>query len=294
MRRYNIFYFIFEALKGMKRNGVMTFASVAVLLSCILVIGGFSLIVVNIDHNLDQLGNLNEMVAFCEPDADDDTIMRIKNEISALENVKGDPIHSTKKEQLEELKLKNENLYGDITDEENPLSDSFTITYEDNDKVPELAYQLTLIDGIRKVRNNLDLANKIESIKNGIMLVFVWFLAILFVVSVFIIINTIKLSVFSRRKEISIMRYIGATNWFITLPFIFEGIFIGIASGLGSFFVLKFGYSAIVSGMTSEINMISFISFSGISNIVLIGALGIGIITGVLGGLISLGKYLKD
>ena len=293
MRRYNVFYFIFEALKGMKRNGVMAFASIAVLLSCLLVIGGFSLIVVNINLNLEHLGNLNEMVAFCESDADDATVERIKNAINALDNVDG-LIHATKEEQLKKLQDENPTLYGDITEEENPLSDSFTVTYEDNSKVPELAYQIKQIEGVRKVRNNLELANKIEGLKNGIMLVFVWFLAILFVVSVFIIINTIKLSVFSRRKEISIMRYIGATNWFITLPFIFEGIFIGLASGIGSFFILKFGYSAIVSGAASDIQMISFMNFSEISTIVLLGALGIGIVTGVLGGLISLGKYLKD
>lgn len=293
MKRYNVFYFIFEALKGMKRNGVMTFASIAVLLSCLLVIGGFSLIVVNINLNLEQLGNLNEMVAFCESDADDATVERIKNAINALDNVDG-LIHATKEEQLKKLQDENPTLYGDITEEENPLSDSFTVTYEDNSKVPELAYQIKQIEGVRKVRNNLELANKIEGLKNGIMLVFVWFLAILFVVSVFIIINTIKLSVFSRRKEISIMRYIGATNWFITLPFIFEGIFIGLASGIGSFFILKFGYSAIVSGAASDIQMISFMNFSEISTTVLLGALGIGIVTGVLGGLISLGKYLKD
>lgn len=293
MKRYNIFYFIWEALKGMKRNGVMTFASIAVLLSCLLVIGGFSLIVFNIDLNLNQLGNLNEMVAFCEPDADDETVARIKDELSALENV-DELIHSTKSEQLKKLQEENFALYGDITEEENPLSDSFTISYHDNSKVPELDYQIRQIEGIRKVRNNLELANKIESLKHGIMLVFIWFLAILFVVSVFIIINTIKLSVFSRRKEISIMRYIGATNWFITLPFIFEGIFIGIASGIGSFFIIKFGYSAIVSSAASSMQMISLISFSEISAVVLLGALGIGIVTGVLGGLISLGKYLKD
>lgn len=293
MKRYNIFYFIWEALKGMKRNGVMTFASIAVLLSCLLVIGGFSLIVFNIDLNLNQLGNLNEMVAFCEPDADDETVARIKDQLSALDNV-DELIHSTKSEQLKKLQEENFALYGDITEEENPLSDSFTISYRDNSKVPELDYQIRQIEGIRKVRNNLELANKIESLKHGIMLVFIWFLAILFVVSVFIIINTIKLSVFSRRKEISIMRYIGATNWFITLPFIFEGIFIGIASGIGSFFIIKFGYSAIVSSAASSMQMISLISFSEISAVVLLGALGIGIVTGVLGGLISLGKYLKD
>lgn len=293
MKRYNIFYFIWEALKGMKRNGVMTFASIAVLLSCLLVIGGFSLIVFNIDLNLNQLGNLNEMVAFCEPDADDETVARIKDQLSALDNV-DELIHSTKSEQLKKLQEENFALYGDITEEENPLSDSFTISYRDNSKVPELDYQIRQIEGIRKVRNNLELANKIESLKHGIMLVFIWFLAILFVVSVFIIINTIKLSVFSRRKEISIMRYIGATNWFITLPFIFEGIFIGIASGIGSFFIIKLGYSAIVSNAASSMQMISLISFSEISAVVLLGALGIGIVTGVLGGLISLGKYLKD
>ena len=293
MRRYNVFYFIWEALKGMKRNGVMTFASVAVLLSCLLVIGGFSLIVVNINVNLEQLGNLNEMVAFCEPDADEDSINRIKSEIEALENVDS-IVHATKDEELKILQAENPTLYGDITEEENPLSDSFTIKYKDNEKVPELDYQLQQIEGIRKVRNNLDLANKIEALKNGIMLVFIWFLAILFIVSVFIIINTIKLSVFSRRKEISIMRYIGATNWFITLPFLFEGVIIGIASGIGSFFILKLAYSAIIAGAATSIKMIAFISFAEIQSIVLLGSIGIGVFTGVIGGLLSLSKYLKE
>lgn len=293
MKRYNIFYFILEALKGMKRNGVMSFASVAVLLSCLLVIGGFSLIVVNIDLNLDKLGDLNEIVAFCESDADDETIEEIEKQITSLDNVEA-VVHATKDEQLKKLQEENPTLYGDITEEENPLSDSFTISYADNSKVPELDYNLKQIEGVRKVRNNLELANTIESIRGGIMLVFFWFLAILFVVTVFIIINTIKLSVFSRRKEIGIMRYIGATNWFITLPFIFEGIFIGIASGVGSFIILKLGYSALLSGIATDMQMISFISFSDISGYVFGATLTIGIVTGVVGGLISLGKYLKE
>lgn len=293
MKRYNVFYFIWEAIKGMKRNSVMTFASVAVLLSCLLVIGGFSLIVVNINVNLENLGNLNEIVAFCEPDADVDTVSRIRTDIGLLENV--DTVtHSTKAEALKKLQDENPTLYGDITEEENPLSDSFTIKYKENEKVPELSYQLQQVEGVRKVRNNLDLANTIESLKNGIMLVFIWFLAILFIVSIFIIINTIKLSVFSRRKEISIMRYIGATNWFITLPFLFEGVIIGILSGIGSFFILKFAYSAIVAGAAESIQMITMISFSEIQSTVLLGSLAIGIFTGVMGGLLSLSKYLKE
>lgn len=293
MRRYNLFYFIGEALKSLKRNGVMTFASIAVLLSCLLVIGGFSLLVLNIDVNLEKLGTLNEIVVFCQPDASEDEIKSVEEAIHKLDNV--DTVtHSTKSEQLKTLKEEDPDLYGDITDEENPLSDSFAIKYKDNDKVSTLDYELKQIEGVRKVRNSLDLSNKIEGIKHSIMIVFFWFLAILFVVSIFIIINTIKIAVLNRKKEISIMRYIGATAWFIILPFIFEGIIMGTASGLGSFFIVKFGYSAIVSGAGEDLSMLTFVNFSDISTYVLLGALGIGIITGVIGSSISLSKYLKD
>ncbi len=293
MRRYNLFYFIGEALKSLKRNGVMTFASIAVLLSCLLVIGGFSLLVLNIDTNLEKLGTLNEIVVFCQPDASEEEIDAVEAAIHKLDNV--DTVtHSTKSEQLSTLKAEDPDLYGDITEEENPLSDSFAIRYKDNDGVTTLDYELRNIEGVRKVRNSLELSNKIEGIKNSIMIVFFWFLAILFVVSIFIIINTIKIAVLNRKKEISIMRYIGATAWFIILPFIFEGIIMGTASGLGSFFIIKFGYSAIVSGAGEDLAMLSFVSFSDISTYVLLGALAIGILTGVIGSSISLSKYLKD
>ncbi len=293
MRRYNPFYFVLEALKGMKRNGVMTFASIAVLLSCLLVIGGFSLLVLNIDVNLDRIGTLNEIVVFCYPDATSEDIAEVEESIKKLDNVDS-VIHATKDEQLSLLKEESPDIYGDITEEENPLSDSFAITYKDNAGVTELDYQLHQIEGIRKVRNNLDIATKIESLKNTVMLIFVWFLAILFVVSVFIIINTIKLSVFSRRNEISIMRYIGATGWFITLPFVFEGTFIGIVAGLGSYFVVRGGYSYIVGQATSTLQMLALISFSDISTVVLLGALAIGVVTGIIGSCISIGKYIKE
>ena len=202
--------------------------------------------------------------------------------------------HSTKAEQLKQLKEEDPDLYGDITAEENPLSDSFAIKYKDNDKVSTLDYELKQIEGVRKVRNSLDLSNKIEGIKQSIMIVFFWFLAILFVVSIFIIINTIKIAVLNRKKEISIMRYIGATAWFIILPFIFEGIIMGTVAGLASFFIVKFGYSAIVNGAGEDLAMLSFVGFSDISTYVLLGVLAIGILTGVIGSSISLSKYLKD
>ncbi|MBQ4097298.1 MAG: FtsX-like permease family protein, partial [Clostridia bacterium] len=123
---------------------------------------------------------------------------------------------------------------------------------------------------------------------------FFGFLIILTIVSVFIIVNTIKLSVFSRRNEISIMRYIGATSWFITLPFVFEGIIIGILASVAAYFIEWYVYSYIETLVVTDFQMISILSFSSINTTVLLGFIAIGIVTGVIGSLISLIKYLRE
>ncbi len=291
MRRYNVFYFIGQALSGLWRNGVMSFASIAVLMSCLVVVGGFSLLVANIDINLEKFGLLKEIVVFCDTDASEEKIEAIGDTIKKLDNV--DNIKRvTKAEGLAEMQAEYD-AYDDITEENNPLPDSYVITYSDNDKVYELEYQLKHIDGIVKVNNRLDLATSIEKFKSGIMLVFIWFLAILALVSVFIIVNTIKLSVFSRRNEISIMRYVGATGWFIMLPFIFEGMIIGILSSAIAYFIEWYVYSYIEGMVISELQMITILQFSDISNYVIWGFLAIGIFTGIVGSVISLARYLK-
>lgn len=292
MRRYNIFYFIGQALSGLWRNGVMSFASIAVLMSLLVVIGGFSLLVANINVNLEQFGLMKEIVVFCDQEATEEQIVEIGEKIAKLDNIeKVERI--TKAQGLLEMKEDYGDVYDDVSEEQNPLPDSYKITYIETEKVPELDYQLTLIEGIIKVNNRLDLAATIESFKSGVMLVFVWFLAILAVVSVFIIINTIKLSVFARRHEISIMRYVGATGLFISLPFVFEGIFIGAVASVGAYFVEWYIYAYIENMIATDLQMISFIPYTDISQIVLYGFIAIGIVLGIIGSSISLGKYLN-
>lgn len=292
MRRYNPFYFIGQAFAGLWRNGVMSFASIAVLMSLLVVIGGFSLLVETINVNLEQFGLMNEIVVFVDTAASDEEIEEIGNKISKLENI-AEIRHVTKSEGLQSMKEEYD-VYDDVSEEENPLPDSFVITYSDNDKVPELDYQLKLIEGITKVNNRLDLATKISSFKSGVMLVFVWFLVILGVVSIFIIINTIKLSVFARRNEISIMRYVGATGWFISLPFVIEGVIIGVFSSILAYFVEWYMYSYVESAVITNLQMITIFQFDEIKHIVFLGFLGIGILLGIIGSSISLGKYLKS
>lgn len=291
-------YFISQSIKSLWRNGVMSFASIMVLMSCLVVIGGFSLIVINVDYNLEQLGLLNEIVVFTEFDltGKDEALSDIEQQIRNLDNV-ASVIHVTPEEGMAELGTE---FFGDNTElleeyrEQSILSHSFKITYKDNSEVVNLTYQLRQIEGVRKVRDTLDLAMKMESLKNGIMLIFVWFLVILLVVSLFVIINTIKLAVYSRRHEIIVMRYVGATSWFITLPFIFEGIIIGIIAAGIAYLVEWYAYLAIEKMIVTELAMISIYRFSNINIALLMGFFAVGICTGIIGSCISLGKYLKS
>ena len=292
MKRYNIFYFIKQSLASLWRNGVMSFASIAVLMSLLVVIGGFSLLVYNIDVNLDNFGVLNQLVVFCERDVTESEIVSIGEKINKLDNIESVE-RVTKAQGLAEMKEKDD-IYKDVSEEDNPLPDKYIITYIDTNKVPELDYQLSQIEGISKVNDRLEIATTIENLKSGIMIVFIWFLAILGVVSIFIIINTIKLSVFSRKNEIAIMRYIGATGWFISLPFIFEGIFIGLVASILAFFIEWYVYSYVEGLVLTDLQMLTIVNFDQIRPILLLGFIGIGIITGIIGSIISLGKYLKE
>ena len=261
-------------------------------MSLLVVIGGFTLLVTNIDVNLSEFGLINQIVVFCDPNASDEQIAEIGEAIGKLDNIESVQ-HVTKEEGLEQMKAEYD-IYDDVSEENNPLPDSFVITYLENEKVPNLDYQLNQIEGIAKVNNRLDLATKIESFKRGVMLVFVWFLVILGVVSIFIIINTIKLSVFSRRNEISIMQYVGATDWFISLPYIIEGAVIGLVSSVAAYFIEWYIYSYIERLVLTDLQMITFLEFNSIRAVVLVGFIAIGVLLGVLGSVISLARYLKQ
>ena len=294
-RSYSLTYFIGQSFINIWRNGVMSFASMAVLMSCLVVLGGFAMLVYNININLEEFGLLNEIVVFVDHDATEEEIVAIENKIRSLDNV-SEVRRTTKAQALEDMKSQSEDykhLYEDITEENNPLSDSFTITYADNDKVVTLAYLLGQIDGVRKVNNRLDLAVTISEFKNGVLVVFTWFLIILVIVSLFVIINTIKLSVFSRRNEISIMRYVGATGWFITLPFLFEGIIIGLVASGFAYLVEMYFYHYVEIMVMSDLQMISIVAFEAVQQPLLIIFLAIGVLAGVIGSSISLGKYLR-
>lgn len=294
MKRYRLSYFLGQSFKGLWRNGIMTVASITVLMSCLVVIGSFALLILNIDANLEKLGLLNEIVVFIDESKTDEEVAAIGEQIRALDNV-AEVKFISNEQALEEEKAKYADYSGlyELVEGDNPLRDEFVIKYEDNSKVSTLDYQLGQIDGIAKKNNRLDLAVSIENIKNGISLVLVWFMAILFAVSIFVIINTIKLAVHSRRSEIAIMRYVGATDWFVILPFIFEGIIIGVLSSAFAFLIEWYMYGYVISMMGGSFDFLTILGFNEVGPTVGLAFLGIGIVTGIIGSTISTRKYLK-
>ncbi len=490
MRKYSLGYFLGQGFKGFWRNGVMSFASVTVLLSCLIVIGSFGLLVYNINLNMDQMNGLNEIVAFVEPeatyesgdnlrlpsavtptdarlsflgwstdpdaetpeyaadavytaknaDAVGDTItlyaiwnnsptlsgvrvlynangnelgcelptdeklyqigetvrlpetlearyvniafygwcldpdpqvnvvpetgnegengvtseiyrpgdlfevteeavkggkitlyavwsekptssaygivydmngvdvlpenrptaegVRLKNiraQIESLGNI--DTVSLVTKEQAfaEELEhLKDyPDLIASLEGAENFYPDAFHITYLENASIETLEYHLSGIEGVYKVNCRADLAKTIESVKNEIILIFVWFMIVLFLISIFIIINTVKLSVYARRQEISIMCYVGATRTFISMPFVIEGTIIGLISAVAAYFLQQFLYTRVQKILLSEFNLFTVVGFGEVWKYVLFGFLAVGIFCGIVGSSISLRKHMK-
>jgi cell division transport system permease protein len=258
-------------------------------------VGGFALLVHNININLEQFGLLNEIEVFVNYNATEEEIVAIEEKIRSLDNV-AQVVRTTRDEAFAEAKAEFEGMEEMFENDPQAVerfSDSFTVTYEDNDKVVTLAYVLNQIEGVRKVNNRLDLATKIASFKQGVLLIFTWFLLILFVVTLFVIINTIKLSVFSRRNEISIMRYVGATGFFITMPFLLEGIIIGLFASGAAYLAEWYFYLYIEKMVVTEWQMISIVPFDTLQMPMLVGFLGVGVVAGIVGSSISLGKYLK-
>lgn len=294
-RYYNPFYFLGQAFKSLWRNSVMTFASVMILASCLIVLGSFALLVADLNLNLDHLGLMNEIAIYLDTELDDAQVEAIGSELAMIDNV--DTVTFVSKEQgLEEMRAdyaEYSDLFEIAEGENNPLPDMYYITYKDVTRVTTLEYRLGDIEGITKIINRMDLAMQIDSLKNGVTLVFTWFLVLLFVVSVFVIVNTIKIAVHSRRNEINVMRYIGATRTFIITPFILEGVIIGLISGGLAYLAEWYIYTYIEEMVRTQIRIIEVYPFSELSLYVLAGFLLIGTVTGAIGSSISLRRNLN-
>ncbi len=296
MKNFRLFTFIKDGFKGVFRNGLMSFASILVLTSSLLVIGVFATLIINVNYNLDQIDDFNELVCYMKLDTDDQTLVRAENQIKNLDNVLNVTLVS-KEQALETEREKYGDEYSylfDSYDEKtNPLPDSYRIEYESLSKLDALIYKLEKIDGVESVRNSREIANNIEKFKSIVSIGSTWLMILLVVVSVFVISNTIKITFHSRELEISVMRYIGATKFYITMPFIVEGIILSVISAAISYLAQLYIYMGIVEKITEQYGIIKIVPYASLNNLFLLIFFGAGLLIGVLGTAITIRRYMK-
>lgn len=301
----NKFNFITDGFKGVIRNGFRSVAAILILGSSLLLIGIFATLMLVIDHSIDNIDDFNEIVVYMNLDADKETVAAAQEAIGKLNNVKK-LTYISKAESLEGEKEKFADyayIFDSYDDTTNPLPDSFKIEYENIEDIDALVYNLERLDidgdGVQdnvidKVKNRYDIAKNIQNFKGAISLGGTWLMVLLVVVSVFVISNTIKLTYHSREMEITVMRYIGATKSYITMPFVFEGAIIGFVSGLLGYIVQYYLYAVPLADLSNKFGgFITIPALAEINPIYLLVFFAGGILLGVLGSAFAIRKYMK-
>ncbi|MBR6633155.1 MAG: permease-like cell division protein FtsX [Clostridia bacterium] len=281
---------------GLFKNRVMTVSSIFVLLSCLVIMGTFFLVIKNINYNIEKIDGFNKIVLFVDKEADEFETAEIGEKLKAIKDIESVEFESKEDALAEQVAQYTEaEFLLEMYKDNNPLKDSYVITYKPNADVETLRLNIERsIDHIAKLNVNMDVVNQIQNIKNAIAIIFTWLLILLFTVSLFIIINTIKLSVFSRRDEIALMRYIGATNFFVSTPYLIEGLAIGAISAGIAYGVQYVIYKYLMLELVDQYEIISILPFADVKGIVVIGFIAVGVITGFVGSLISLKKYNQE
>ena len=297
--RYNVLgYLISEGLRNVLKNKKSTGASLMIMCATMLIFGLFFLIGENVNYMMKEVESEQGMQVFMYKNATEEQIQKLEDDLKKLDNV-AKVTHVTKEEGLNNIKERfgeNARLL-DVYLENNPLGDSFVVQLTDLTKADEVKANIENLDNIKEITAKDKVVNALISIANGIKIISAVILVLLIVISIFIIANTIKLTVHARRKEISIMKYVGATNGFIRWPFIVEGIVIGIVAALISILILGLAYNGIVNRIVSSSIAntmgLSVLPFSNILGQVVGVYLILGIGIGAIGSIISMRKYLE-
>lgn len=291
MRFNTLRFLIREGFRGLVKNWFMSAASILVLVSCLLITGCSYLVFENIDHGFAWAYQQNVVVAYAQEGTPAEDLKTLETELKDIQNVS-----SVEFESKEELLTRYEEELGSLLEdleEDNPLPDTFVIHFKDLKLFDKTVAEIAKLDGIDAVDYDRALSESLVQVRTLVLTVGSWVIALLLLVSLFIIANTIKLTVYSRRLEIFIMRSVGATQWFIRFPFMVEGVILGLFAG-GVAYGLVFGLYQLVGGMFDFGNSFQLISFGMVWWKLLLGFLAGGVVTGLLGSCISITRYLKE
>lgn len=298
--RYNILgYLIGEGFSNVFKNKKSTGASLMIMCATMIIFGVFLILGENINYFVENVESAQGIQVFATREATDEDIKKLGEEILKINGVNKIEFKS-KEEGLEQLKerfAENQEVIAGYEGENNILTDSYIVTLTDLNLLSQVKGEVEKLENVKTITSSDKTVTALINLANGIKIVTAVILILLIIISIFIISNTIKLTVHARRKEISIMKYVGATNGFIRWPFIVEGMIIGIISSAISIFIVAVSYNFIAEQIVNTTFMktigVSLVSFSDMFNSIIFIYMLLGIGIGALGSIISMRKYLK-
>lgn len=294
----NLGYLTKEGFRNLRVNKLMTVASITVLFSCLMLVGIAFMMLVNIETFISGIEAENVIMVYVDDSTDSYDYIRLGNELRAIDNVNNVEMIEKDAAYAEILEGLDDGLrnYLQSTDE-NPLPDAYKVTVADMDGFENVVSEIKTLRNVSRVHENSVLARQLAGLRNSVTYISGGIIILLLVVSLFIISNTIKVTMFSRRLEISIMKSVGATNSFIRWPFMVEGVVIGIIAGLlatGAVWgIYEFALGSF-SAMLSSFGDVKEVRFLDYAPYLVAAFVGIGIFTGVFGSATSIRKYLKE
>ncbi len=299
--------FLYLARQGLmpgKGNRFMSFASIVVLTACLILTGVAVLISANLNSFVKSMADQNEIIIYLQEGLTQEEITAFGQSLAAIPNINSDEtIYVSKLEALEDqiLYLGEDGTYLERyrDEEENPFPASYRVKIYELESLEDTTVKISGIAGIDYISSPTDIANVIISVDRTVTIAGWGLIAVLAMVSLVVIANTIRLTVFARRKEINIMKFVGATNSFIRFPFFVEGVVIGLVASAIAFGVISGAYMLLLDNMTSTslsflaLIVPSIVPYQDMALILLAGFAAGGVTVGVIGSQISINKYLK-
>lgn len=294
MRLNTIKYYLREAVQSILRNSWLSVASVGVVAVSLLILGSSLLLVLNANNIATNLESSVEISVFLKDKTTPAQVKDLEDKLRAMPDVVQVEF-VTKQRALEEMKKS----FGDKKDilagleEKNPLPDAFRVKTRTVEQVAPLARQMESLAQVDQVRYGQGVVEKLLALSRWVRTAGLVTMVLLGIAAVFLIATTIRLSVFARRKEIGIMKFLGATNWFVRVPFLLEGMILGLAGSLLAVVAVYFGYLSLIGNIQLSLPFMQLVTDRGLLIPLMEGLLVLGLAIGAAGSMISMRRFLK-
>ncbi len=294
MKKNNIGYLLREGIRGIFLHGFMSFAAIWVTVACLIIMGTFGLVLFNLNEMIVELEQENPMLAYIDETYSEAEAKSVGSQINKIENVLNAEFVS-REEAVEEFvdEQQDESLFDGL--DPSTFRDRFVITLIDNSKMRETESAIRDIVGVADVTVHYEISEGFQTVQRILNIASFIIIAVLLVVSMLIISNTVKLAMYDRKEEIAIMKMVGATNGFIRWPFVVEGFVLGILASAIAFFLQwgLYNFLEVQIAAADSLELITIVPFVEVIEIVAAGYALVGFVVGVFGSVLSIRKFLQ-